>query len=117
MGFAALCWIGGSHHASYPNSKEPSWKARSRSLRGYDACLSDMQLAARHVAEHVADPTPEQFLSNRTAQAAVEREISILGEAAANWSAFGLSFFDASKHRAFWVDFAIQRRSSLCSSA
>ena len=41
-----------------------------------------MALAAKRVAEHLAGITRADFLSNRTVQAAVEREISILGEAA-----------------------------------
>jgi Uncharacterized conserved protein len=41
-----------------------------------------MHLAVRRVAEHITGVTRTDFLASRTIQAAVEREISILGEAA-----------------------------------
>ncbi len=46
------------------------------------AYLWDMLEAARAVREFVEGLTAEQFLQNRMVQAAVEREVEIIGEAA-----------------------------------
>lgn len=48
--------------------------------------LADIHLAAEHVSLHLQGVTRDGFLNNRTAQAAVEREISIIGEAAGRLS-------------------------------
>ena len=55
--------------------------------RGDDALLADMIEAGRNIAVHIADCDLPKFLANRTIQAAVEREIGIMGEAACRVSA------------------------------
>ncbi len=44
--------------------------------------LLDMVEACEHIAEHVDGLTKQQFCQQRMVQAAVERELAILGEAA-----------------------------------
>lgn len=51
-----------------------------------DTRLADMRLAAQRVADHISNATRAEFLASRTLQAAVEREIEILGEAAGRLS-------------------------------
>jgi uncharacterized protein with HEPN domain len=55
-------------------------------LRHDNMHLADMLLAAQRVADHLRGITETVFLTNRTIQAAVEREVSILGEAAGRLS-------------------------------
>lgn len=55
-------------------------------MRADDVLLEDMLLASQRIAKHIESATRAEFLSNRTIQAAVEREISILGEAASRLS-------------------------------
>ncbi len=59
-----------------------------------------MLLAAQRVAQHLQGIMRPEFLANRTLQAAVEREISILGEAAGRVSEeFKTEHPDLSWHR------------------
>lgn len=56
-------------------------------MRDDNVHLADMLLAVERVAMHISNIDRAAFLSNRTIQAAVEREIAILGEAAGRLSA------------------------------
>jgi uncharacterized protein with HEPN domain len=51
-------------------------------MRRDEALLGDIVLAARRIGEHIAGLSHDAFLTDRKTQAAVEREITILGEAA-----------------------------------
>ena len=56
-------------------------------MRDDSSHLADMAIAAKMISIHIAGLDRAQFLENRTVQAAVEREISIIGEAANRVSA------------------------------
>ena len=51
-------------------------------MRADDVSLADILLAAERITVHLQGISRSAFLQNRTVQAAVEREISIIGEAA-----------------------------------
>lgn len=56
-------------------------------MKNDNSYLEDIRLAAERVAQHIAGMTKSEFLADEKTRAAVEREITIMGEAAGRVSA------------------------------